>query len=160
MTRLVFVALGLSACTNNGSGWVDFNAPDQQFVVEVTAEGTAPGPMISLDLESNVGGVPLGIATLDPGSGPVGTKHELHVDVFDDFQEQVGRASVEVDSEAVSDLDGDGEPDSRGVLEYELPRDSADSGVFELTLQSQGAVGEVREDLFTVHLWTPDLSTE
>lgn len=147
----------LTACTADDVVWLDFNAPNQVLVVQVTAEDTEPGAPITLELVSNVGGVSVGTAELDPGSGPVGTEHFLFVEVFDTFEEQVGRASVEVFSEAVSDLDGDGEEDSRGAVEYDLLRDAADPGVFALTLQSQGDVGEVREDEFTIHLWTPEL---
>jgi hypothetical protein len=161
--RLVLVSLltaGVSAgCQADDAVWVDFNAPDQTLVVQVTAEEVPLGEPVLIDLVSNVGGLPVGTAELDPGSGPVGTDHFLFVEVFDDFEELVGRASVEVASEAVSDLDGDGDQDSRGEGEFDLVRDSADPGVFALTLLSLGAPGEVREDEFTVHLWTQDLGT-
>lgn len=159
MTNRAFPALlvVLAACDTNQTEWIDFNAADQTLVVEVTEEGSEPGEALELELLSNVGGVSIGTATLDPGSGPVGTQHFLLVEVLEDYAESVGRASVVIVSEAVADLDGDGDEDSRGEAEFDLERDAAEPGVFALTLQSQGTAGEVRQDELTIHLWTQDL---
>lgn len=152
------MGLGFAAagCNPDEIVWIPFNADDQTLVVEVLPVGSPVGDAVSLDLLSSLGRTDVGVAAVDPGSGPVGTSHQITVDVLDDFEAIVGRVTVVVDSEAVSDLDGDGEPDSRGEGEYELRQDSADPGAWALTVQSLGADDETREDRFTVHLWQPE----
>ncbi len=154
-------ALGAVACDNKGKVvWVEFNAPDQTIKVEVLPAGSPEGEDTTLELLSNLGRTVVGEALVSPGSAPVGTEHLLAVDVLDDFEEIVGRVTVVVDTEAVKDLDDDGEADSRGEGEFELLRDSADPGAWALTLQSLGADDESRTDRFTVVLWEKDSLAE
>lgn len=148
------LAIGAAACKDDTkSVWVEFNAPNQTIAVEVLPAGSPEGEDTSIDLLSNLGRTTVGEALVSPGSGPVGTQHLLAVDVLDDFEDLVGRVTVIVDSQAVKDLDGDGEPDSRGEGEFELLHDSADPGAWALTLQSLGGDDERRTDRFTVVLW-------
>lgn len=157
---LLALVLGLSACNKDAIDWVPFNAPHQTIEVDVLPDGSPVGDPISIDLLSNLAETLVGTATVDPGSGPVGTSHVLTVRVLTDYVELVGRASVEVKSQAVSDLNGDGKDDSRENDGYDLRQDSADPGLYAITLESLGADGEQRKDEFTVHLWTPkDLQT-
>jgi hypothetical protein len=145
----------LAACKGDEVDWIEFNAADETLVVEVTAEPTVGEP-VTIDLMSNLGLTNVGTATIDPGSGPVGTLHVLSVEVFDAYEAIVGRVTVDVQSQAVADLDEDGEKDSRGEGLYELERDSANPGGWALTLQSLGAEDETREDRFTIVLWQPE----
>jgi glycine cleavage system H lipoate-binding protein len=119
--------------------WVRFNT-DDTIDVQITAEPTL-GPIVEVELHSTTGSVVVGAATVDPGSGPVGTDHVLLVTVSDEWQDQVGRVTVLSDSGA------------RGTAEHEFVRDSADHGVWERTLTSLGEEGETRTDAFTFQLW-------
>jgi hypothetical protein len=152
---IVALAL-LGGCQGDDIAWVEFNATGETLFVEVLPEGELEGDPISLDLMSNLGRTNVGIAGVTPGSGPVGTLHVVTVDVFDAYETIVGRVTVEVKSEAVADLDEDGENDSRGEGLYELEHDSADPGAWALTLQSLGGADEMREDKFTIVLWQPE----
>jgi hypothetical protein len=160
--------LGLAALLLLGGGcnkdaesvWVEFNAPNQTLSVEVLPAGSPMGDDLTLELLSNLGRTVVGEALVSPGSAPVGTSHLVAVDVLDDFEELVGRVTVIVDTQAIKDLDGDGEPDSRGEGEFELRRDSADPGAWALTLQSLGGEDERRTDRLTIVLWQEEeLST-
>jgi len=157
---LPVLLLGVAACDKDAIDWVPFNAPHQTIEVDVLPEGSPVGDPISIDLLSNLAETLVGTATVDPGSGPVGTDHVLTVRVLADYVELVGRTSVEVKSQAVSDLNGDGKDDSRENDGYDLRQDSADPGLYAITLESLGTDDEQRKDEFTVHLWTPkDLQT-
>jgi hypothetical protein len=147
--------LGASAvgCKTDEVVWEGFNADDQTLIIEVLPADSPKGEPISIELLSNLERTVVGEATADPGSGPVGTLHWVTVDVFDEFEGIVGRVSVEVDTEAVDDLDGDGEPDSRGEGEWDMRQDSADPGAFAIMLESLGDEDEEREDRFTIRLW-------
>ncbi len=132
-----------------------FNADDQDITVlvqpECTDEELAPA---SLTLLSNVAKREIGIASVSPGCGPVGTDHDIVVEVFDDWQELVDEARVVAIPEAVSDLDGDGERDARDRATYTLERDLSDIGLFALELRSLGAADEAREDRWRIRLLT------
>lgn len=177
---LAILVLGLLVgCKDDEIVWVQFNEDGQELKVEVTAadspavpcvaeplpeDTAAPScefpeaepPTCGLVLKSNLGLTPVGFASIDPASGPIGTEHTVAVTLCDEFESLVGRATVLVDTEAVSDLDGDGEPDSRGEGEFDLRRDSADVGTYALTLQSLGSEGETRTDTFTIRLFQPE----
>lgn len=158
---LASVGLSLVGCNKDELVWVPFNAEGQTLVVDVLPVGSSIGAPVEIELLSSLGRTVIGVGAVDPGSGPVGTSHLVTVDVLDAFEALVGRATVVVDSEAVSDLDGDGDTDSRENGEYEMRRDSADPGAFAITMQSLGADDETREDRFTLHLWEPEqLSVE
>lgn len=153
---LVSVALCIGGCKKDEITWVPFNAEGQTLVVDVLPSGSSIGAPVEIELLSSLGRTVIGVGAVDPGSGPVGTSHLVTVDVLDEFEALVGRATVEVDTEAVSDLDGDGDEDARGAGEYEMRRDSADPGAFAITMQSLGADDESREDRFTLHVWEPE----
>lgn len=131
----------LSACPATGEiTWVQFNGSDDTLEVNVTAS-TDLGDVRVINLTSTTGANEVGTAQVDPGSGPVGTDHELLVTVDDAYQEVVGRVTVVADA-------GD-----RGNAEHELIQDSADHGYWVLSLTSLGAEAEERVDTFTVVLW-------
>lgn len=159
MQRLSAIALLgalVGGCKSDEIVWAGFNADDQTLIVEVLPTGSPKGEPISIELLSNLERTVVGEASVDPGSGPVGTLHWVTVDVFDEFEGIVGRASVEVDTEAIEDLDGDGEVESRGEGEWDMRQDSADPGAFAIMLESLGRDDEQREDRFTIRLWQPE----
>lgn len=130
----------LFACNNKDEEVVydQWNATDDSVDVAV---GAAVGDALTVDLHSSTGAVVVGSATVDPGSGPVGTEHTITVIVADDYANVVDRASVRTAS-----------PD-RGEDEYDLEADSADEGIYVLTLVSVGDEGEQRTDTLTFRLW-------
>ncbi len=154
--RCLLFVVAASGCTADEIVWVPFNAEDQNLEVEVLPVGSEIGEPITIDLMSNLGLTNVGVAGIDPGSGPVGTEHLVTVEVFDEFEGYVGRVTVGVNPEATEDLDGDGEVESRGSEEYEMLQDSADPGSWALTVQSLGSDDERRDDTFTIVLWQPE----
>ena len=86
----------------------------------------------------------VGTAVLTPGGGPVGTEHQLVVEVADTWQGQVEEVVISIDS-------GD-----RGVEEFTLKRDSADPGYHQIDIISVGDEDEIREDIMTIQLFAND----
>jgi len=114
----------------------------------VTAGGDLGEPVV-IELRSTSGASRVGQATIDPGSGPVGTVHTLLVEIDEDYEERVRRAEVETATE------------SRGTWTIPLDQDSAEAGLWIRELVSLGAEGEVRTDTFRFELYelvepTPD----
>ncbi len=137
---LVFALLLGSAC--NGSDeieWIQFNAEDDTVTIQVGVDEVQD--TVSTVLHSTSGQVEVGVASVDPGGGPIGTEHFVVVEVYDDYEDTVGRATVRTDS-------GD-----RGEDEYEMDPDSADEGIYTTTLISVGDDGEHRSDILTFRLW-------
>jgi hypothetical protein len=131
----------LVGCPPDESAWEAFNADGESVEVEVTASEEL-GAAVERELFSTTGAVLVGTATVDPSSGPVGTDHEVLIQVDDAFEADIARVTVETDA---------GE---RGLEEHELVQDSADHGSWWRSLTSAGDEGEERTDTFTFHLWT------
>jgi hypothetical protein len=154
--------LVLAACEDGETVWVPFNFdPDDAdsidtLTVVVTSDEPAEAPEpVEIDLTSSTGRTVIGSALADPGTAVLGSLHDIVVSVSDDFEGVVGRATIAVEYTA-GDLDGDGTPDVQ-VDEFDMRRDSADPGLYVLTLQSNGVVpGAQREDVFEVRLWQPE----
>jgi hypothetical protein len=142
----VIALLGLPSCPKEESvNWVRFNA-DDSLEVEVVA-GDAVGDPVSTVLHSTTGTVEIGTATVDPGSAPVGTDHEVTVLVDDAWIDEVGKVTVVTDA-------GD-----RGTETHDMIQDSADHGLWWRILTSQGDEGETRTDTFTFELYSADGTT-
>lgn len=132
--------VALAACSKEvETEWVQFNAPDDLVSVEVGASDV--GEAVTTDLHSTSGSVVIGSGTVSPGSGPIGTDHEVTVVVDDAYESIVTRATVRLDAGA------------RGVDEYELDQDSADHGRWWVVLTSVGDEGETRTDTVTFRVW-------
>lgn len=133
--------LALLGCTaDEETSYDQYNDADESVVISV---GTAEFlPAVSVALHSSTGAVEVGLGSVDPGGGPVGTVHTVLVEVFDEYASSVSRASVRLDS---------GE---RGVDEYDLDADSAGEGIWVLELESVGESDESREDTLTFRLWS------
>lgn len=136
---LALPLLALLACEQDEeTTYVQFNADDESLTVDIGAE---LGLAQTIELHSTTGEVVIGEATVDPDAGPVGTEHEIVVQIYDAYEHMVDRVSVRTDS---------GE---RGEDEYDLQPDSADEGYYELTLVSVGAEDEQRTDTLTIRVW-------
>ena len=137
------MAAGIFDCDGDARIWVQFNSDDDIIEVEVT-ESADLGESVSEDLSSTTGAVVVGSVTVDPGSGPVGTLHTVQVNVEDEFADDVGRVTLGVDA------------GTRGIDDFELTRDSADRGLWQIEVESSGVAGESRTDTFTVSLFTEE----
>ena len=136
---LLLVGLILSCGDEETVQYERFNADGDTITLSVGAEDVLDA--IEIDLHSTTGEVVIGTAKASPGGGPIGTEHTFVVAIDDDWQDQVDRVSVRIDS---------GE---RGEDEYDLEQDSADEGLYKLSLVSVGDEGEARDDVVEVHVW-------
>ena len=146
MTNLIrlfgFCLLGLGCGEETEKDYSQFNATTDTFTVEIAPDADATPTQV--ELRSSTGQVIVGTAILTPGGGPVGTEHQLVVEVADTWQGQVEEVVISVDS-------GD-----RGIEEFTLKRDSADPGYHQIDIISVGDEGEVREDVVTIQLFAND----
>ena len=146
LIRLFGICLfGLGCGEESDSDLDQFNATTDAFSVSIAPDADLTPQEI--ELHSSTGQVIVGMAVITPGGGPVGTEHQLVVEVADTWQGQVEKVVVTVDS-------GD-----RGVEEFTLKRDSADPGYHQIDIISVGEDEEVREDTFTVKLFANDIQT-
>jgi len=137
----------LGACAGDQDAeWRQWNATDDLVPISVGIDEVQDP--VEVPLRSSTGEVEVGTARVTPGGGPIGTLHDVVVIVDDEYADVVDRASVRTDS-------GD-----RGEDEYDLERDSAEEGVYKLTIVSDGAEGEIREDIFTFRLWDEVVAAE
>lgn len=140
VSPLLLAALTLLACKKDEEPvYTQFNGTDDSLTIQVGSADLLPE--VSAELSSSTGEVVVGLVSVDPGGGPIGTEHGMVVVIDDLYEHIVDRVSVRLDS-------GD-----RGEDEFELQQDSADEGVWKLTLVSVGEEDEVREDTLTVNCW-------
>lgn len=140
---LVLLPLLVLACKKDEEvTYSQFNGPEDALTLEV---GTADLlPAVGIDLTSSTEVVLIGTATVDPGGGPIGTEHAVVVEIFDAWQHIVDRVSLRLQSPG------------RGEDEFEMEQDSADEGVWQLSLVSAGTEDETRTDTLTVRCWDID----
>lgn len=134
------IALAVAACDLGGdsAGWVRYGAEDQSVTVFVGPDADALP--VSLELLSTTETVVVGTATVTPGGGPVGTQHDVVIELADEYEGDVARVTLTTSGD-------------RGSQKHVLVQDSADVGLWKLPITSLGAPDEVREDNFTVDLW-------
>lgn len=143
LIRLFGICLfGLGCGEESDSDLDQFNATTDAFNVSIAPDADLTPQEI--ELRSSTGQVVVGTAVITPGGGPVGTEHQIVIEVADTWQGQVEEVVVSVDS-------GD-----RGIEDFTLKRDSADPGYHQIDIVSVGEEGEVREDTFTVKLFAND----
>ena len=128
------------ACQETEESSAQFNASGETLSVSVGSSELLPD--VERFLHSTTGSVEIGRAIVTPGGGPIGTEHQIQVEVFDEWEEEVASVVLETSS------------GSRGNLEYTLTPDSADQGLYLIVIESVGDEGEIREDEFTFRLWT------
>ena len=83
----------------------------------------------------------VGEVAVSPCGAPIGTQHQIVVTVYDLYKQNIAKVSARLDSKG------------RGADEYDMEPDSADEGLYELTLVSVGSDGEQRDDLLQIKLW-------
>lgn len=132
-----FVSLGI--CSDDDAYYKPFNGDDD--AVELAVGPSDDLEPISVDLYSNTGSILVGVGTVTPGAAPVGTDHDVSVEVLEDFEETVERVTIEVEA-------GD-----RGTSEHVLRQDSADRGLWKVAITSRGEEGEIRTDRLRFVLW-------
>ena len=134
------IALAVAACDLGGdsAGWVRYGAEDQSVTVFVGPEADATP--VSVELLSTTETVVVGTATVSPGGGPVGTQHDVVIELSDEYESDVARVTLTTSGD-------------RGSQKHVLVQDSADEGLWKLPITSLGSPDEVREDNFTVDLW-------
>ena len=98
----------------------------------------------NIEITSSSCEVSVGQATVSPCGGPAGTEHEIVVKVNSTYSHQIAKVTAHLGS------------GSRGDDEYKLTPDSADEGLYKITLISVGAEGEKRDDLLRIKLWEED----
>jgi hypothetical protein len=148
---LAALALFLAACTQDDEvTYTQYNAEDNAVTIDVGADtryvladdGVTEVPeSVETPLTSNTGSVEIGVATVTPSAGPVGTTHTISVVVYDDYADDIDRVAVRTAS-------GD-----RGEDEYDLDRDSTGEGYWVMELESEGEADEVRTDTLTFRLY-------
>ena len=144
MRRPLLAMIGLPAALIGCGGDPDivyeqWNGTGDRVEIEVGIEDELDP--VETSLMSSTGEVEVGYALVSPGGGPIGTDHEIVVEVYDEHQDVIDRVSVRTASP------------ERGQDEYDLDQDSADEGVYKTILTSVGVQGEARTDVFTFRLW-------
>ena len=146
MTNLIrlfgICLLGLGCGEETEQEYSQFNATTDTLAIVIAPD--ADDSPAEIELRSSTGQVVVGTAVLTPGGGPVGTEHQLVVEVADTWQGQVEEVVISIDS-------GD-----RGVEEFTLKRDSADPGYHQIDIISDGDEDEIREDIMTIQLFAND----
>jgi hypothetical protein len=120
---------------------------DHTFVHVGEAEvltGEACDGADTLELHSSSCEVSVGLATVSPCGAPIDTEHEIVVKVNSTYSHQIAKVTATLES------------GSRGEEEYKLTPDSADEGLYKVTLISVGSEGEQRDDLLRIQLWEED----
>ena len=134
--------LGLGCGEETEQEYSQFNATTDTLTITISPD--ADDSPTEIELCSSTGQVVVGTAVLTPGGGPVGTEHQLVVEVADTWQGQVEEVVISLDSGA------------RGVEEFTLRRDSADPGYHQIDIISVGDDDEIREDILTIQLFAND----
>ena len=143
----LFLLVAAAGCNKDSEPtYTQFNEADENLEIDVGA--AKKEPLEAIELYSSTGEVTVGIASVDPGGGPIGTEHVIVVEVENAYENIVDRVSVRTSSA------------ERGDDEYDMDPDSADEGFYKLTLVSVGKPGEVRTDTFTIKLWDEDGDTD
>ena len=132
----------LLSCEEEEVNYNQFNSTTDTMEISVGASEELD--LVEISLFSSTGLVVVGSASIDPGGGPIGTRHTLVVEVDDTWETQVSRVVVVTES---------GE---RGAEEFTLARDSADAGYHQIDIVSVGEAGEMRTDTLTIQLYTEE----
>jgi len=142
-----WIFLSLCGCEETTEDPNQFNAQDESLEIIVGISDFQEDAFRTL--YSTTGLVEIATASITPGGGPVGTIHQIQVQVFEDYMEDVKEIRIDINS---------GE---RGTQQYTLIPDSAQPSLFVLDLESMGGDEEERTDSFLFSLWDhPEQETE
>ncbi len=150
------LALLLACVEDDETSYVQYNGDDDSVEVQVGVDtvyvtdedGNEVAETASTVLTSSTGAVEIGMGTVDPSAGPIGSVHRVSVEVYEEYASEVDRVTVRTDS-------GD-----RGQDEYDLERDSAGEGWWVYELESVGEEGEERTDTLTFLLYQEEKTEE
>ena len=143
----------LYECTDkNGQYETLFNCEEDTTLLYVGTEEVWTGEMCdgvdTVTLRSSSCGLPdgpdvteIGQVIIDPCGGPVGTRHQIVVRVNATYQHLIEDVSVRISSDGLEKQD------------CIMTQDTADSGLFKLTLNSEETEDEVRTDIIQFMLW-------
>ena len=151
---LLFAALLCGCGEDDPISYSLFNCEeDSTFVrvgeVEILSGDDCDGRDL-LQLRSSSCEVSVGQASISPCGGPIDTEHEIVVNVNSTYTHEISKVTAVLES------------GQRGEDEYTLTPDSADEGLYKITLISVGSEGEQRDDLLRIKLWkeNPEASDE
>jgi hypothetical protein len=132
-SSLVFLCV---SCTDDAEvTYEQFNASDEDLIVAV---GDEVGAVQEIVMFSNTGTVEIGVGSVDPDSGPVGTVHTIEVSIYDSWAHMVDGVDISVSSS------------ERVEQEFSLVSDSAEEGLYRLEITSAGYEDEARTDTITL----------
>jgi len=134
LTMAGLALLGLSCTGGDDVIYEQFNASGEELTVLV---GDEVGELAELPLLSTTGSVEIGLASVSPDSGPVGTLHTVEVTIHESWAHMVDSVDLLVQSP------------ERGEQEFTLEPDSAYEGLYRLELTSAGFEDESRTDTLT-----------
>ena len=153
LLALAALPLVASTCSEVEVQYDQVNDASDALPVEVGVEDELDA--VEADLNSNTGAVVVGVASVSPGGGPIGTVHTVTVVVDDDYEDQVDLVRV------VAQADG------RDDREFDLTQDAFDEGIWVTEIESYGGADEVRTDSLGIQLLdktgdddTPDTTTD
>ena len=86
----------------------------------------------------------IGEAYIWPCAAPIGTEHDIFIRVDRPHDQKIAKATVRLES------------DGRGEDEYRMTQDSANEGLYKITLISVGSEDERRQDVVQFKLWEED----
>lgn len=150
------LALFFGCAQDDETSYVQYNGDADAVQIDVGVptryvtdeEGNEVAETVSTPLTSSTGAVEIGVGSVDPSAGPIGSLHRVVVEVYDDYAAEVDRVTVRTDSGA------------RGQDEFDLERDSAGEGWWVFELESVGEEGEERTDTLTFVLYQAEASEE
>jgi hypothetical protein len=146
-----FLLLAFSGCNKEEeTQYRLFNCEEDSALIDIGAEETLTGDeqCESIPLQSSSclsdGEETVGEAYVWPCAAPIGTEHDIVIMVDPPYDNKIAKATVRLES------------DGRGEDEYRLTQDSANEGLYKLTLISVGSEGERRQDFVEFKLWEED----
>ena len=134
-----WILLSLFGCEETTEDPNQFNAHEESLEVLVGIPSLQED--VSRTLFSSTGLIEVAGAIISPGGGPIGTTHQIQVQILEEYMEEVQEVRIDINS---------GE---RGTQQYTLTPDSAQPTLFVLELESVGDQNEQRTDTFEFSLW-------
>ena len=97
MGGLVLGLLLAAGCNKDDEIKYDqYNSTSDTLTIEVGIDEVLDP--VETGLMSSTGQVEVGLARVSPGGGPIGTNHDIVIEVYDAYQDVVDRASVRLNS--------------------------------------------------------------
>ena len=149
-SSVVFLLLACTGCKKEEEiTYRLFNCEEDSALIDIGSEDLLTEDQCeSIPLQSSSclddGQETVGEAYIWPCAAPVGTEHDIVIRVDRPYDQQIAKATVRLES------------DGRGEDEYRLTQDSANEGLYKITLISVGSQDERRQDFVQFKLWEED----